>query len=184
MSKIMMPPARPEMTRAAAEALLKSHGVEGPAILGRRGYYRDTMGDHGSNDRGIYDDALCVVTPTAFVTFNANCDPSRFREGIAVLKPGVWLYRLGIHNLSKAKAQQYPALVQAAKVTVVRDGKGEDTGWFGINVHRGGYTTTSSLGCQTIHPTQWDAFYELVKVEMKRHGLKVIPYVLTQREDE
>lgn len=179
----IVPAARPEMPRSMAQLFLKHQGVEGPALIGRRGYYRDTMGVKGKNDRGIYDDAISLLTPTAYVTFNANCDPSRARPGIAVLNPGVWLYKLGIHGLSKPKSRQYPALVQAAKVTVTRDKRGEDTGFFGINIHRGGYTTTSSEGCQTIYPDQWAAFFELVKSEMTRHGLKTIPYVLTERED-
>ena len=178
----LVPNARPEMGRHAAEQLLHAHGVEGPALLGRRGYYRDTMGKPGENDRGIYDDAIMLVTPTAYVTFNANCDPSRYARGMAVLAPGVWRYKVGIHGLSRPKAEQYEALVQAAPVTVRRDQQGNDTGWFGINIHRGGRTTTGSLGCQTIHPSQWEAFLALVKAELHRHGIVTIPYVLTERE--
>lgn len=178
----IVPNARPELGRHAAEEMLAQLGVAGPAILGRRGYYRDAMGVPGKNDRGIYDDAIFVVTPTAFVAFNANCDPSRARPGIAVLKAGVWQYKPGIHGLARPKEQQYLALVQAAPVTVVRDGRGDDTGWFGINIHRGGYSSTSSEGCQTIYPDQWPAFIELVKLEMQRHGLMRIPYALTERE--
>lgn len=176
------PAARPEMGRHGAELLLFDHGVHGPALLGRRGYYRDSMGQPGANDRGLYDDAIMLVTPTAYVTFNANCDPSRESPGMAVLKAGVWRYKLGIHGLSKPKPLQYEALVQADEVTVTRDGRGDDTGWFGINIHRGGRTTTSSLGCQTIHPSQWDGFIALVKGEMHRHGIATIAYCLTERE--
>lgn len=178
----IVPSSRPEMGRHAAEQLLHAHGVAGPAILGRRGYYARTMGAHEGNERGIYDDAIMIVTPTAYVTFNANCDPSRQSPGMAVLKAGVWRYKVGIHGLSRPKAQQYEALVQAAPVTVIRDGRGPDTGWFGINIHRGGRTTTGSLGCQTIHPSQWDAFIALVKAELHRHAIATIPYVLTERE--
>lgn len=190
MSKIV-PAARPEIPRTTAELYLRRAGVAGPALLGRRGYYRDSMGVPGVQERGIYDDAIMLVTPTAFVTYNANCDPSRHRKGIANLKAGLWSYRLGIHGLSKPKSRQYPALVQAAPVTVLRDdpedadrdGPEPDTGWFGINIHRGGYTTTSSEGCQTIYPDQWAAFFEAVKAEMKRHGLRAIPYLLTERDE-
>jgi hypothetical protein len=180
----IVPPKRPEITIAYATELIRAHGIVGPALLGRRGYYRDTMGEAGKNDRGIYDDAIALVTPDFFKAWNANTDPSRFQQAIAVLRPGVWDYKLGIHGLSKPKAQQYEALVQADVVRVLRDGGKLDAGFFGINIHRGGYTTTSSLGCQTIYPDQWDDFIGCVKREMTRLSLKVIPYVLTERDED
>jgi hypothetical protein len=189
MTRIIVTVARPELAKAFALELLRAHGVAGAAILGRRGYYRDSMGAPGRNDRNLYDDAIAVYFPAegeraeVYQTFNANTDPSREAPGIAVLKPGVWRYQLGIHNLSKPPAERYPALVQADEVTVGRDDRGEDTGWFGINIHRGGYTTTSSLGCQTIWPGQWSAFFKLVRVEMHARALATIPYVLSARED-
>ena len=179
MSQIQ-PPARPRIERATVQQLLTLHKVDSPvAIVGIRGYYRNTMGKPGVNDRGLYDDALILVSPTAFVTFNGNTDPTVYRKAIAVLKCGVWTYRLGIHGLSKPKAQQYRALVQAAPVTVERDEMLPETGWFGINIHRGSRATTSSLGCQTIPPDQWPSFIALVEGEMKRHGVKELKYILT-----
>lgn len=173
-----LPPARPKKDRAAIENLARLHGVTQPIYLvGIRGYYHD---DHGDNERGIYDDAIFLVTPQSFVAFNANVDPSVFRRGIAKLKSGVWSYKVGTHGLSKPKDRQYTALVQAGVVTVQRDGQGEDTGEFGINIHRGGNTGTSSLGCQTIHPSQWDAFIGLVRSELGRANQRIIPYLLTQ----
>ena len=181
----MLPPARPEFPRPAAEKLLHAYGVTGPALLGRRGYYRDALGTPGKNDRGIYDDAIMLVTPNVYATFNANTDPSVTRPGIAVLDLGVWDYKLGIHNISKDPRvhPHYPALIQAGPVRVVRDGGHVDTGWFGINIHRGGLHTTSSEGCQTIHPSQWQEFIDTVTREMHALHLTIIPYVLTIRED-
>jgi lysozyme len=178
------------MTREGANALLAAANVagNGPALIGRRGYYRDTMGKPGVNDRGIYDDAIAVISPRTFRTFNANTDPSRYHPGIATLAVGVWRYRKGIHNQSKDPVlhPHYPALVQAAPVTVIRDGgKGptRESGWFGINIHHGGVNTTSSEGCQTICPDQWEEFIGLVTMELEHFRLDWIPYVLTQRED-
>jgi hypothetical protein len=54
--------------------------------------------------------------------------------------------------------------VQAASVEVRRDGGLIESGWFGINIHRGGVTTTSSEGCQTIPPErQWNQFIGTVR---------------------
>jgi lysozyme len=51
-----------------------------------------------------------------------------------------------------------------------------------INLHKGGTRTTSSEGCQTIHPSQWPAFVALVYSEMDRAGQKTIPYLLVEEE--
>jgi hypothetical protein len=181
------PATRPELSGAAVREILKQLGVDltKPALLGRRGYYRDTMGAVGRNDIGIYDDAIFLVTPLTFCPFNANTDPSRIAPGRATLIPGVWSYRLGIHGLTRPREQQYKALVQAGRVTVMRAGNPprKDTGWFGINIHRGGNSTTSSEGCQTIHPSQWTQFITLVETEMKRCGVTTITYALTERAD-
>ncbi|MDP9202354.1 MAG: hypothetical protein M3P26_10555 [Gemmatimonadota bacterium] len=187
MSEIIVPPERPKITIRQATELIRAHGINGPALLGQRGYYRDRMGVVGKNDRGIYDDMIAIVTPDFFKAWNANTDPSRQRPGIAVLRAGVWDYKLGIHNISKDPTEHphYEALVQAEVVRVLRDGGRLDVGFFGINIHKGGYTTTSSEGCQTIYPDQWPDFIGTVKREMARLRISVIPYVLTERgEDE
>jgi len=196
----IVPPSRPLQTRDVTDLALARAGVLVPhhvttlpvkhvvqvALFGSRGYYRDAMGVPGKNDRGIYDDAIILRSGTAHVAFNANTDPSVVRKGrgtgaskgIATLKPGLWFFTLGLHQ------GKYLALRQSGKFTVVRDGidgNYEDTGdAFGINIHKGGYGTTSSLGCQTIFPDQWPAFIALVQSEMKRAEQKTIPYVLVE----
>ncbi len=160
-------------------------------VAGIRGYYRDTMGAPGQNDRGIYDDAIFLVSPAFFGSYNANTDPSRVRKGrgisesskgMARLNPGLWR----VHRFDR-HAGKYLALCQrAGPVTVTRDGiDGDyaDTGMFGINIHRGGWSNTSSLGCQTVHPSQWASFIASAVDQAKRyHGRRwaqaTIPYAL------
>lgn len=181
----ILPVARPALRRSQAEAILRYHCVDlqYPALLGVRGYFLRSIGDPAKNDIGKYDDAIFVVTPTAFVGYNANCDPSLHRARIAHLKEGVWLYKVGTHGWSKPKHLRYKALVQADEVTVDRENvTADDTGFFGINIHRGGETGTSSLGCQTIPPSQWYSFIELVQAELRRHGRPTIPYCLVSNE--
>jgi lysozyme len=175
----MIPKFKPQQTRKETEAMLK--GMDSPVTLvGVRGYYSDTFAPHGNNIN-VYDDAIFLISKYGYYPFNANTDPSILKPHVARLKPGVWQYKLGIHNVSKAKSRQYPALVQAAPVTVSRYKEGDDSGWFGINIHKGSNSTTSSLGCQTIPPQQWNSFYELIKMEMNRAGVKQIPYVLIDK---
>lgn len=183
----MAPPSKPQRPREWAIALLKKNKVDEPLmLLGCRGYYRDTLGAPGANDRGIYDDAIFVISPNVYATFNANTDPSITRPNIAMLMNGVWRYKKGKHKINSPNG--YPALVQASAVTVLRDDNEDpgqepqvDTGWFGINIHKGGLNTTSSEGCQTIYPTQWDGFRELVYAEAKRLSRETFPYCLVDQ---
>lgn len=179
-----MPPARPAWPREKVAQLLGAAGVTHPvALLGSRGYYRDTMGKPGKNDRGIYDDAIFVSSPNGCYSFNANTDPSPWRPGVASLVPGVHNYRKGRHGISRGPG--YPALRPATPgeaLPVRRDGQRGTSEGIAINIHRGGRNTTSSLGCQTIHPDQWGAFIALVYAEMDRHGQKTVPYLLIEQQ--
>ena len=178
----MLPPSRPQQAKSKTQALLtKARVDDAVALVGMRGYYRDTMGEVGQNDRGIYDDAIFLISPNAYAAFNANTDPSIRRPGIAVLQTGVHRYRKGKHGLSKPGGG-YPALRPAnpaERLPVTRDGQGDSMGT-AINIHRGGHRTTSSEGCQTIYPSQWESFIALVYSEMDRAGQKTIPYLLTE----
>ena len=184
---MIVPKSKPRWTREMAEKF-KPAGAGSVWMLGVRGYYGDSMGVPGRNDRGIYDDAIFVISDDVFASFNANTDPSVTRTKVAVLKPGQWKYKVGVHGLSKPKEKRYKAWVQAAPVTVMRDrvasgkwvGSYDDTGWFGINIHRGSKTSTSSLGCQTIYPTQWDAFFALSTLVASQAKIVDVPYVLVE----
>lgn len=158
MPKATIPARVPQMTKEEIIArILKEYPkyvIPKMLIVGIRGYYKKTLGNPDINDRRIYDDAIFLVSDKKFQSFNANCDPGAFEKGIANLNPGIWpAYKFDLHK------GKYLALCQrAAKVTVHRDDKGDDTGMFGINIHKGGINTVSSLGCQTIPPTQWEQF--------------------------
>ncbi|MFM8758933.1 MAG: hypothetical protein ACKODS_05230 [Methylophilaceae bacterium] len=179
---------RPLITRSQLLAKLSAkHGTaeQLPVIVGVRGYYKDDMGKKGANDRGIYDDAIFIVDQNNMFSYNANTDPSRFGmnskigKGLANLEAGKYLYKIGIHGLSKEKSKQYEALVQQGKVEVKRDVTGqEEKGFFGINIHKGGFNTTSSEGCQTIHPSQWIEFITMAKAVFPNG--KDIPYILIE----
>lgn len=185
MSKI--PNSVPQMKQDAVRTILARKGIDRKkypvCVLAVRGYYLDTMGEKGKNDRGIYDDACFIDSPTIFVSVNWNTDPSSYRKGtgtgsnkgMASLKPGVWEYKIGPH---KGKS---PACRQAANVTVIRDGKNgdyEDTGDFAINHHWGSLFGTSSAGCQTAPPKQWPSYINPLVAELKRYDQKTFKYVL------
>lgn len=152
-------------------------------LVGVRGYYQDSMGKPGVNERNLYDDALFVIGKDTFASFNANTDPSAWRPGVATLLPGCHPYRPGNHGISRPGGG-YPAFRPATNgeaLPVKRDGEStvpSKRPGVAINIHRGGRTTTSSEGCQTIHPDQWDSFYLLTRTEMKRAGLVKFWYVL------
>lgn len=180
----LLPSGKPQQGQKLTESILGSFAIDlsKPALLGVRGYFLNSMGVKEENDRGVYDDAVFVYSPTCHVAFNFNTDPSNSAYGRAVLQSGkVWTYKKGIHGLSKPAHLQYWALVQADEVTVLRDGwKQPDEGWFGINIHRGSNNSTSSLGCQTLPPSQWETFKSIVYGEMDRYKVTTIPYVLTE----
>ena len=189
----IIPPSKPQekrrdtIARIPLDVLQKYHVI----LVGVRGYYRDSMGDVGKNDRSIYDDAMFVVVnhtlPVGaagdiiesgeFLSFNANTDPSisdKAKPDVAVLCPGVHLYCKGHH---KKIAKAFRPATKDEALPVTRSGK-KSVG-IAINIHPGGLNGTSSLGCQTIPPAQWESFRSTVYMLMDRYNQTVIPYVLT-----
>lgn len=162
---------RPHLAPVAIEALLAPYAIDSSRnpliIIGVRGFFA-AMGSTPGNDRNIYDDAIFLYAPSLGICagYNGNTDPSKYRpgygfddktKGMATLMPGAWpVYRFALHR------NQYEALCQkAGTVTVTRDGNPPyaDTGYFGINIHKGGnFTSTGSEGCQTIYGGQWEEF--------------------------
>lgn len=185
----VIPATRPKQDEEKTRAIIAKHGIPRTVdvvLVGIRGYYRDTMGKPGVNDRNLYDDAIFVVSPTAYTSYNANVDPSAYRAGIASLVVGVHWYKKGKHGISrKPPYVPYAALRPASpdeSVMVVRDGKTGLHKGIAINIHKGGVNGTSSLGCQTIPPDQWKSFISLVYSEMDRYKQSRIPYVLVASE--
>ena len=164
-------------------------------VVAIRGFNLD-MGRDNENDRRMYDDAHFIVTPRGMVSFRGNTDPNGYRKGsgfgkgkgMACLKEGVWFYGKGDHK-------GRPSFRQAVPFTVIRDGDPPypHTGYFGINWHSGGYSSTSSLGCQTNKPDDfsklrnyiYDAMEDFDNPKMYTdRGLyqRVVPYILIEEK--
>jgi hypothetical protein len=149
-------------------------------VVGIRGYYKNSMGKPGENDRGIFDDAFAVLGPNYFKTFNGNTDPRRVDHGLALLLPGWHLFAPGPHP---RKAPNYPAFrtANAREVTpVIRDGQIGIKEGITINFHSGGNWSTSSAGCQTVYKPQWLEFQKDIYKMLKNEGQRILPYLLLE----
>lgn len=193
----IIPKSRPKLPPIDVRKIARAKGVEIPrdgamAILAIRGYYEDSMGAPGQNDRAIYDEAVWIILHDRCLPFNFNTDPSAYRKGMATLKPGVWWMIPGWHKIGNPKG--HCAFRQFGNVTVIRDDKGEHTGYFGINLHRGGNTGTSSEGCQTVPLSQWDEFRQsgykalgITDADVKKHPAGVpgkrFRYILVTKDE-
>ena len=171
MSKIL-PSSRPKASKADIVGFIPPYVFQKYKVIlvGYPAYYLNSMGKPGVNDRGIYDDAIFLIAPDAFLACNANVDPSVYRKGIAKLMPGVHLYRKGKHKISSPKG--YAAFRPATpdeSLPVMRDGQVGEKKGIAINIHKGGVNGTSSLGCQTIHPSQWSSFQSTAYMLLDRY---------------
>ena len=188
-----VPAEKPRLSASELRARIAPFAIDRSVhpvvVVGIRGYYRNSMGAPAVNDRNLYDDAIFIESAQGMMAYNGNTDPSRYRpgsstgaaKGMASLDPGAWF----VHTFDKHKGQYLALCQRAGPVTVTRDGDPpyQDTGYFGINIHRGAYNTTSSEGCQTIHPGQWDSFIAVAADQARRYfgarwQKQVIPYVL------
>lgn len=201
---------KPTLLRAQALSLLGTLFLGEKAILiGVRGFTEPV----GSNKKGIYDDAIFLLTDESIEGWNANTDPSIDRAGMAVLQPGKYTYVKGIHGVHHLNTKliddkviynklmatgkdvpdvplTYWALRQAGPVTLLRDGKDstEEDGWPNnpawIDIHRGGVNSTSSEGCQTVVSDEWLEMRDKVFAAMDKYGLHDIFYVLVEKTED
>ena len=135
-----------------------------------------------ANEKNKFDDTIYVVDGVIMHVFTGTTNPGTHwlknllnRKGAAVLKPGQYVdsWKIGLHQ------GKYEALVQAKPITVYRDGDKddlaeeqgvEDTGMFGINIHRANPSAISSIidkwsaGCQVLNnPTEFASMLKACK---------------------
>ena len=193
----------PQLSVSAIEEILAANHIPRatyPVVaLGIRGYYLDSLGVPGANDRRRFDDAHFLVWPDGLARFVGNTDPNGYRKGhgtgsakgMAMLKPGIHLFGTGLHKGKRGFRQAEP-------FTVLRDGDPpyEDTGWHAIDWHTAYGTedsvgTTSSLGCQTNPPAQFAILQPLAYRLLDQYAnpwgkndwgekVRILPYLLIE----
>ena len=139
-----------------------------------------------ANEKNKFDDQIYLINGPLQQIFSCTTNPGTHwlknllnPKGTAVLKPGQYVdtWKLGLHQ------GKYEALVQRKPVTVYRDGDKddtaeeqgkEDTGLFGINIHRANPSAISSIidkwsaGCQVLNnPKEFSILIETCKQSKK-----------------
>lgn len=176
-------------------AILRAMKVKGYHIS-ERPYELNIVGIRNpSTIPNKFDDRILVFYKTdqgawEGKSFNATTDPGTFwlnnpmePQGTAVMKEGQYkdAYQIGLHQ------GKYTALVQRKPVSIVRNyqrnalldfynGK-EDTGMFGINIHRANATGTTkvvdkySAGCQVFeNAEEFAKFLEMAEKHKNLYG--------------
>lgn len=146
-----------------------------------------------ANEKNKFDDQMYLIDGPMMSVFTCTTNPGTHwlknllnPKGAAVLKPGQYVdsWKLGLHQ------GKYEALVQAKPITVFRDAdkddlaeetRVEDTGMFGINIHRANPSAISSFidkwsaGCQVLNnPTE----FARMLTTCKTSGKKAFTYTL------
>lgn len=174
-------------------------------VLAVRGYFRDSMGAKGCNDVGLFDDAAFLISGANVYPFNWNADPSKVGWNDALGKPyamlceGIYPFIPGPHK-GKGPAWRQPDEEQAGDIglqgyftdyrarghfrvyrdrSLQHDPAAIQAGYYAINIHWGGSAGTSSWGCQTAPPAQWEEFRKLSYRLAKNQPW--LPYILIDR---
>ena len=166
------------------DALLKAMKARKHPVFDKGNFNLNLIGVRASDTQANrFNDALCVLFKQAgewcLMVFDATTDPGTYYRkkplnvsGTAQVKPGHYpgVWQLGRHQ------GKYRALVQCNPITVYRDNDkdaeleqtNEETGLFGINLHRANPKTESqivdrwSAGCQVIaNPADFDVLMSL-----------------------
>lgn len=175
---VARPKSRPKITKPEVAAILAKHGIakiDKCYLLGIRGYYKDSIGKVGQNDIDVYDDALAVISPTVFATFNFNTDPAKAGHKLAMLDAGSYDFYKGKHKGKYDALRPYP---EGVRMPCTRDGVKSMCA--NTNIHKGGNTDTFSEGCQTTPPDQYSEEMKLIYGEMTRYKQATIRYTLIE----
>ena len=204
--------------------LIESLEKKGHAVFkGGKDYNLNIIGIRTNDmESNTFNDRIVVFWKHPFsgvwelVNFHATTDPGLYyrlhplnKMGTAVLKPGQYrgAYKIGLHH-------HKPALVQHKPITVYRDNNKnniidtsgpdviEDTGMFGINIHRANDNGMSvnvnkwSAGCQVVQNQlryfmvhgselkfyEFDYFMFLIFEAQKNYG-SIFTYTLIEEKD-
>lgn len=171
----------PKITHAACVSLLRANSVdidkEGVALLAVRGYYRDSEGKPGVNDRRVWDDIIVIVLRDQVFRYQANVDPSIYQFRVASLVPGV--YEI-VKHLHKGRYASF----QIVRDVVRRDGvEGVDIGRHGINIHYDSeHLPTGSLGCLTLRKSQYWPFQKRLYSYFAKFDKQTVKLVLIEND--
>jgi hypothetical protein len=168
--------------------------------LAVRGYRATTMGPTPGNDVNIFDDAFFLVSPSRFLSANANTDPSRlgWNPGVGkpygMLKPGVWWFYPGAHKGRIPAFRQADNEDVAARLRIPHEGRFHVTRMWGVgdsrnydewghqqvNIHfgRGPITGTSSWLCLTV--PEGSPWLQAATDELRKHKQRLLPTILIE----